>query len=355
VAERQARILAVDDRPEVLRLIDRSLSEHYECDFAGDVEDARAKLAGEPFELALCDIQMPQESGLVLVDEISRDHPKTAIVMVTGVDDPEVAEDAYRRGAHGYLVKPFWAGQLLITVANGLRQHQLELAERRRHRALLGSAEEKAEALRSELIEAQRQAIEDLRASRQETVERLARAIEMRDRETGRHVRRMADVASLLGFKLGLDPGRVILLRTAAPMHDVGKIATPDGVLRKQGALTPNERKLMQEHTRVGYEILAGSESELLKMAAEIALTHHEWFDGSGYPRGLGGEEIPIEGRIVAVADVFDALLSDRSYREAMSVEETTGLIASERGSHFDPAVVDALLDNLGEALSLRR
>jgi len=350
----RARILATDDRPEILRLIDRSLSERYECSFAESAAEARALLAGERFDLALCDIQMPGDSGLVLAEQIAREHPGTAVVMLTGVDDPEVAEQAFAAGAHGYLVKPFWAGQLLITVANALRQHALEQAERRRHEALLGSAEEKAVALRHELIGAQRQAIADLQASRQETVERLARAIESHDLETGRHVHRMAAVAALLGSRLGLDAQRTMLLRTAAPMHDVGKIATPDGVLRKQGALTAEERRLMQEHTTVGHEILAGSSSELLKMAAEIALTHHEWFDGSGYPRGLEGEQIPIEGRVVAVADVFDALLSDRPYRPAMGLDEATGTIAAERGAHFDPAVVDTLLDNLDEAVRLR-
>ena len=352
--ERRARILATDDRPEILRLIERSLSERYECAFAGSAAEAREKLAGEDFDLALCDIQMPGDSGLVLAGEIAKEHPETAVVMLTGVDDPEVAEHAFAAGAHGYLVKPFWSGQLLITVANALRQHALERAELRRHEALLGSAEEKTEALRHELIDAQRRAIVDLQASRQETVERLARAIESHDTETGRHVHRMASVAALLGSKLGLDRERVLLLRTAAPMHDVGKIATPDGVLRKQGKLTAEERRLMQEHTTVGHEILAGSDSELLKMAASIALTHHEWFDGSGYPQGLKGEQIPIEGRIVAVADVFDALLSDRPYRPAMSLDETTELIVAERGAHFDPAVVDALLDNLDEAVRLR-
>jgi putative two-component system response regulator len=352
--ERRTRILATDDRPEILRLIERSLSERYECAFAGSAAEAREKLAGEDFDLALCDIQMPGDSGLVLAGDIAKEHPETAVVMLTGVDDPEVAEHAFAVGAHGYLVKPFWSGQLLITLANALRQHALELAERRRHEALLGSAEEKTEGLRHELIDAQRRAIADLQASRQETVERLARAIESHDPETGRHVNRMASVAALLGSRLDLDAQRAMLLRTAAPMHDVGKIATPDEVLRKQGKLTAEERRLMQEHTTVGHEILAGSDSELLKMAADIALTHHEWFDGSGYPQGLKGEQIPVEGRIVAVADVFDALLSDRPYRPAMSLDETTKLIVAERGAHFDPAVVDALLDNLDEAVRLR-
>src|SRR5512146_356754 len=216
------------------------------------------------------------------------------------------------------------------------------------------TAKKQAEELRERLTATQLRAIKELRASRQETVERLIRAIEMHDPETGQHANRMPSIAALLATRLELDHDRVLLLRTAAPMHDVGKIATPDGVLRKRGPLTADERKRMQAHTTVGHEILSGSESELLKMAATIALTHHEWFDGSGYPQGLRGEEIPIEGRIVAVADVFDALLSDRPYREAMSLEQATGLITSERGTHFDPAVVDTLMASLDEAVGLR-
>jgi putative two-component system response regulator len=188
----------------------------------------------------------------------------------------------------------------------------------------------------------------------QETAERLAGAIEMHDPEAGSHLNRMALTAALLGSNLGLDANRTRLLRAAAPMHDVGKIATPDGVLHKRGELTPSERERMESHTTVGHSILAGSESDLLKMAATIALTHHEWFDGSGYPRGLSGEDIPFEGRIVAVADVFDALLCDRPHRPALTTEEATKLVAAKSGNHFDPDVVDALLDNLDEALALR-
>jgi PAS domain S-box-containing protein len=459
-----ARVLATDDRPEILRLVERTLSGAYECEFAGSVADARVKLAESRFDLALCDIQMPNESGLVLVEEIARDHPDTAIVLVTGVDDFEVAERAFELGAQGYLVKPFWPGQLLITAMNALRQRHLEIAQRAHSKALedrlqtlmdrapvpiyikdrdrrylianrvahevagLGSndlvglsdkdfmppqaeqhvaasdrrilddgatyeAEEtmvvggnertfltvkfpyvdetgqiagisgistditdkkKAEELREELAHAQERAIEELTASRQETVERLAKALEMHDGATGRHVNRMASIAAFLAGQVGLDRDRVLLLRTAAPMHDVGKVATPDGVLQKQGPLTPAERKEMERHTTVGYEILADSESELLQLAATIALTHHERWDGAGYPRGLAGEEIPLEGRLTAVADVFDALLSDRCYRAALSVDDAVEVMKEGRSTHFDPRIVDALLDHLEEALSLR-
>ncbi len=460
----KTRVLATDDRPEVLRLVERSLGERYECELATSVAAAREKLGGEPFQLALCDIQMPGESGLVLVEEIAGKHPETAIVLVTGVDDPDIADRAFELGAQGYLVKPFWPGQLLITAASALHQRKLELAQQAHSRTLedriqmlmdaapapvyikdrerryiiankvahevaglepgrligltdkdimspeteriaaesdrtvldeggtyeseetmvvggeertflaikfpylddMGqiagisgistdlTAKKQAEDLREKLTATQLRAIKELRASRQETVERLTRAIEMHDPETGEHVSRMASTAALLGERLGLDAEQVLLLRAAAPMHDVGKIATPDGVLRKRGSLTPSERKRMQAHTTVGYEILAESKSDLLSMAATIALTHHEWFDGSGYPQGLSGEEIPLEGRIVAVADVFDALLSDRPYRPAMTLEQAMELIEEESGSHFDPAVVHALTENLSEALALR-
>jgi PAS domain S-box-containing protein len=460
-----ARILATDDRPEILRLIDRTLGDRYDLRFADSVEAARARLVeGGEVDLALCDIQMPDESGLVLVEELAREHPETAIVLVTGVDDPEVAKQAFEFGAQGYLVKPFWPGQLLITTINALRQRGLETAQRAHSKALedrirmlmdrapvpvyvkdrarryvlanraahevagLGpneliglrdedimrpeserfvaesdhrilaeggtyqaeetidvggeertffsvkfpyvddtgeivgisgistdiTAKRQAERLREELAEAQEHAIAELRVSRRETVDRLAKALEMHDGETGKHINRMAMITAFLARKLGFDPDRVLLIRTAAPMHDVGKVATPDEVLHKPGPLNPEERAVMERHTTIGYEILADSESELLQLGATIALTHHERWDGGGYPRGLSGEEIPIEGRIAAVADVFDALLSDRHYRSALSLDDAVEVIREGRGTHFDPRVVDALLDNLDEALSLR-
>lgn len=458
------RILAVDDRPEILRLIERSLGSAYEVAPATDVPAARARLTECPFDLVLCDIEMPGESGLELAREMAAEHPHTAVVLVTGEDDPEVAEHAFELGVSGYLVKPFWPGQLKITVLNALRRRELELAEREHSRALeerlrvlmdrapipvymkdaerryvlanrlvheiwdiepygmighttaeIVSAEaersiaavddevlrcgvsfeqeetltvrgiehtfltarfpmldeagdvagiwgisrditdlRRAETLRDQLARSQERAIEELRASRQETVDRLTRAIELHDAGTGTHIQRMAKVATLLGEKYGLSEARTVLLRAAAPMHDIGKVATPDAILRKEGPLTPEERREMQRHAEVGHEILAGSSSDLLKMAAAIALTHHERWDGGGYPRGLRAEEIPIEGRIVTVADVFDALLSDRSYRPALSPADALTIIEEGRGSHFDPALVDLLMDNVDAALGMR-
>jgi PAS domain S-box-containing protein len=462
-----ARILVTDDQPEMLRLVDRALGEQYRCEFAGSVAQAHRKLASTHFHLALCDIQMLDGSGLALAEEITEEHPETAVVLVTDKDDPEVARKAFGfggHGVHGYLVKPFWPGQLLITAMNALRRreleafesaHRLNLEERRqtiidmapmpvyvkddayryvfantqaddlagqgrgqllgktdeaimtpealahtravdreilkegttyeaeetlgiggvertfqtvkfplldedgRATAVCGistdvTAQKEALRLRDSLVAEQEHSINELRLSRQETVERLTKAIELHDFSTGKHVDQMAKVASFLGTKLGLDAEWVHLLQLAAPMHDVGKIATPSEILRKPGPLTLEEREEMKRHTTVGHEILVDSESELLRVAATIALTHHERYDGGGYPQGLSGEEIPLEGRITSVADAFDALLSDRCYRPAFSVGETVAIIKEGRGSQFDPSIVDILLKYLAEALSVR-
>jgi PAS domain S-box-containing protein len=205
-----------------------------------------------------------------------------------------------------------------------------------------------------EAIRLRDRSIEELGRSRQETVERLARAIDRHDASTGQHVNRLSALTSFLATKLGLDPDRVELLGYAAPMHDVGKIGTPVEILCKPGPLTGEERSVMEGHTIDGYEILSDSSSELLRLAATIALTHHERYDGGGYPNHLAGEEIPLEGRITAVADVFDALLSDRAYRPALPVSEAVELLREGRGTQFDPGILDLLLDHLDEALVLR-
>jgi putative two-component system response regulator len=197
-----------------------------------------------------------------------------------------------------------------------------------------------------DLSEAKRAEVE-LRRSREETIHRLSRAVEMRDMDTGGHIVRIAEYAAEIARRLGLDDDRVELIRVASPMHDVGKLGISDGILRKRGALDPDERREMKRHTTIGYEILSGTGAGVLEMAATIALTHHEWCDGSGYPRELSGEQIPLEGRIVAVADVYDALTSDRVYRKAFSHEEAVEMMRAERGTHFDPKVLDTMLDLL--------
>ena len=193
-----------------------------------------------------------------------------------------------------------------------------------------------------------REATADLRATQLDVVVRLARAAELRDHETGEHIERMSVLCERVGLALGMSAADAELLRHATILHDVGKIGTPDSILLKPGRLDPDERALMEQHTLIGAQLLTGSDSPLLKLGELIALSHHERWDGGGYPNGLSGEEIPLEGRIAAVCDVYDALISERSYKPAWSHAEARQLIADERGRHFDPRVADALLEVLG-------
>ncbi|HEX3735789.1 MAG TPA: HD domain-containing phosphohydrolase [Solirubrobacterales bacterium] len=343
-----ARILIVDDEAQICRLMARILSQDdHLCTPAASAAEARELLAAESFELAICDISLGAESGLDLASEIRASSPGTAILMATAKNEPALAALATDIGVYGYMVKPFSADELRIDVANALYRRRLE-TENRRHR-------EQLSAIVSERTAELRSTVTELERSRRETIHRLSRAVETRDTETGSHIERIGELAGLIGERLGLDPLRVELLRIASPMHDVGKIGISDRILRKPGKLTAEEQAEMQRHTEIGYGILSGSEAEPLDLAAEIALTHHEKMDGSGYPRGLGSDEIPLEGRIAAVVDVFDALITNRVYRPAFGVDEATEIMREGRGSHFDPEPLDALLSDADTLLEVRR
>jgi PAS domain S-box-containing protein len=194
-----------------------------------------------------------------------------------------------------------------------------------------------------------------LRRAREETINRLARAVEIRSAETGGHIDRMGRFCELIAERMGMSDADIELIRMASPMHDVGKIAVPDSVLLKPGPLNPAERAVMETHAEIGRELLAGSGEELPELAATITWTHHERFDGSGYPRGLEGDKIPVEGRIAAVGDVFDALTHDRVYRPAMPLEEAVDLMRRASGAHFDPEVLDCFLDAMDDVLEIAR
>lgn len=352
----ESRILVVDDEEPIRRLIVRLLEQPgYACTMAADAPSARKRLhEGRPFDLMLCDVTMPGESGLELVQEALRAYPEMAAIMVTGHDDTELAETALAIGAYGYVTKPFHANELLISVANALRRRTLELESRAHRDSLERTVAARTTELRETVGDLERSQVE-LHRYQEETIRRLAAAAELRDPETGRHIDRMSRSCGLLAERLGLDPAHAELLRVAAPMHDVGKIAIPDSILLKQGPLTLAERTVMEQHTTIGHEILAGSDAELLQLAAQLALTHHERYDGDGYPRRLEGEEIPIEGRIAAVADVFDALTMNRVYRSAFPVGEAIALMRQGSGSQFDPAVLECFLRHVDDVLAIRR
>jgi putative two-component system response regulator len=336
------RVLVVDDEEPVRKMIARMVTSggEWECETAADAAEARMLLARRGFSLVICDVNMPGESGTDLTRWIREHHPDVAVLMATGIDDPQLAQSVLELGAYGYLVKPFKRHEVQINVANALGRRRLEL-ENRDHRALL-----------EQRVEARTQ---ELRRSREETIRRLSLAIEFRSRETGEHVERIGNGAALIARRLRLNPGRCELIRLAAPLHDVGKIGISDEILLKPEPLTAAERARMENHAEIGYRLLTGSGSDLLETAATIAWTHHERWDGIGYPRRLAGEAIPIEGRITAVMDVFDALTHDRVYRPAMTMDRALEIIRAGRESHFDPAIVDAFLASLDELLALDR
>jgi putative two-component system response regulator len=298
-------------------------------------------------------MNMPGDSGLDLITSLLADHPDLATIMVTGVDDTQMAKVALETGAYGYVIKPFENNEILINVTNALRRRALEI-ENRRHREKLESMVKERTADLWSAIQELEQAQKDLKSSQAETIERLSIAAEYRDDETARHIHRMSRYCELLLRKSGADEERSEFVRLASIMHDVGKIGIPDYILLKPGKLTPEEYEIMQNHSEFGYRILAGSSSDLLDLAAQIALTHHEKMDGSGYPKGLIGDAIPLEGRVAAIADVFDALTTDRVYRKAYQLGEAIGIMKEGRGSHFDADLLDLFLDSLDVVLKIK-
>ena len=348
------RLLVVDDEEPVRRAITRILERRgFDCTEAADVEMAREALRNGSFELVLSDMNMPGQSGLDLVKSVVVEYPDTATVMCTGLDDADLARTAIEIGAYGYIVKPFEPNEIVIAVMNALRRRELEL-ENRQHRENLESMVRARTAELWAAISELEQAQKEIRVSREETIERLSIAAEFRDSETAAHVRRMSLYCSMLAERLGEDGGRCEELRLASQMHDVGKIGIPDEILTKPGPLTSEEWAVMKTHATIGYRILSNSGSELLNQAAVIALTHHERMDGTGYPRGLVEDEIPFEGRIAAVADVFDAMTTNRIYRKAFPLNEALETMREKRGDHFDPRVLDVFFDSMDRVLGIR-
>jgi putative two-component system response regulator len=298
-------------------------------------------------------MNMPGDSGMELIQDVIANHPNTATVMVTGQDDTALANAALELGAYGYVVKPFQGNEILINVFNALRRRALEIESRRHHQRLEKMVQERTAEL-WKAVQDLEWARDELQASRTETIERLSIAAEFRDDETAHHIHRMSRYCALLARSAGADEERSELIRVASIMHDVGKIGIPDHILLKPGKLTPEEFDIMRTHAEIGHRILAGSDSELLKLAAEIALTHHEWFDGRGYPNALVGEDIPFEGRVGAIADVFDALTTNRIYRRAFNLGEALEIMKQGRGAQFDPHLLDLFFDGISEVLRIK-
>jgi cyclic di-GMP phosphodiesterase len=328
-------VLIVDDVPENIDVLNGVLHGDYKVKVALNGAKALAIAASETQpDLILLDIMMPEMDGYEVCQQLKADYTtrKIPVIFVTAKGEIEDETKGFELGAVDYITKP-----VSPPIVQARVRTQLALYDQNR---LL---EEKV-----------RQRTAELNETRLQIIQRLGRAAEYKDNETGMHVIRMSHYSKRLGLAAGMDEGGAELLLNASPMHDIGKIGIPDRILQKQVALDEDEWAIMRQHPQFGAEILGEHTSELLEMARVIALTHHEKWDGSGYPNGLQGEGIPFVGRVVAIADVFDALTTVRPYKKAWTVEETLEWLRQQRGSHFDPVLVDRFVSILAEILEIK-
>lgn len=350
------RILIVDDEVQIRRAIRKLLAaEGYDVLEANGGTEALDTLAHTDVDTVLLDLRMPGMTGLEVCKRIRATdrHAHTPVVFLSGAAERAERRQAREAGADDFLAKPFDEAELKARIRSSVMHNRHSHVMAQESARLRIEVDDQTRALHDARMALDR-ARGELEAAQFETIERLTKAAEFRDDETAAHLQRMSHYSRLLGRKYGLDDYTSELLRTASPMHDVGKIGIPDSILLKPGKLTREEYDVMKQHTEIGYRILSGSDSELLKLAATIARTHHEKFDGSGYPRGLSATDIPIEGRIVAVTDVFDALTSKRPYKPAWPLEDATALLLEGRGKHFDGDLVDLFLASMDEILEIK-
>jgi putative two-component system response regulator len=345
------RILIVDDVEQNRMLLGGMVqSLGYDVELARDGLEALAKILLD-VDLVLLDVMMPGIDGFEVVRGIrsmagSQDLP---VIMVTALDSREDRVRSVEAGASDFIAKPVDKTELRVRIDSQLRLKDAQDQIRRHSSELELTVAARTQALRGaldEMVSAQRRTYE----AHLDSIQRLVRAAGFRDENTAFHIGRMGAYAELLARSLHLPPKEVEILTHAAPLHDVGKIGIPDAILRKSGPLDADERRIMNTHTWIGAQILAGSPSEILQAGEVIALSHHEKWDGSGYPHGLAGDAIPVHGRICAIADVFDALTSDRPYRPAHSLDAALEMMRQGKGSHFDPElfrVFEALVDEI--------
>lgn len=327
-------ILVVDDVPENIAVLAGILRGLYRVIIATNGADALAVVRQNPVDLILLDVMMPGMNGYEVCQRLksdisTRDIP---VIFVTSLGEHSDEKRGLELGAVDYLQKPCHASIVRLRVKMHLEHHNLNLALERR------------------VVERTR----ELEDTRKEVVRRLCRAAEYRDNETGMHVIRMSKTSWLIALAAGASATQAELLLDAAPMHDIGKIGIPDRVLLKPGRLEGEEWELMKTHSKVGAEIIGNHQSELLQVARVVALTHHEKWDGSGYPQGLAGENIPLEGRIATIADVFDALTSERPYKLAWSTSKAVDYMRAQSGISFDPRLLGVFLSLVPEIEQIR-
>ena len=335
---KHARLLVVDDEPSnvlvMRRLLERAGFGQIETT-SDSREVVKIYIDTRP-DLILLDLHMPHVGGLEVLDRLNEiaENSFLPVLMMTGDLAPEARQQALSRGAKDFVTKPFHADEVLLRIRTLLETRFLYFQVQSQNQILEAKVRERTR---------------ELEAAQLEIIERLARAAEFRDDNTGQHTERVGQMAAVLARQLGLSDAEVSLIRRAAPLHDVGKIGIPDSILLKLGKLTLDEFQQVKTHTTIGARILSGSRFNVLRIAEEIAFSHHERWDGDGY-LGLTGEQIPLAGRIVAVADVFDALTQKRPYKDPWPVADAVEEITRQRGLQFDPEVVDAFLRVIEQA-----
>jgi response regulator RpfG family c-di-GMP phosphodiesterase len=329
------RVLAVDDERAACKLIAIMLrAPGFHCTTAASGAEALAALQLGRFDAVISDLQMPGIGGLELLAHVRRSHPNAAFLVTTGVDDVDVGVQAMRSGADDYLVKPVRESVLVASLERALHKRHLEQQlETYRHHL---------EEMVAERTGQLRDALKQLETSYEHTLQALGAAIDLRDNETAGHSHRVCRYSLEIARAMGWSESQMGSLARGAHLHDIGKLGIPDGILLKPGPLTTDERELMQRHVQIGFDLV--KDIAFLSDASEIVLTHHERYNGSGYPRGLKGDEILSSARIFAVADSFDAITSDRPYRCASSFESGRDTIRLRSGTLFDPVVVGVFL-----------
>jgi len=331
----QEKILVVDDEEAIREVVTTLLeAQGYRCAMVGNGRLAQEQLLRDSPDLVLSDMVMPEMDGMRLLEWLRGHEPDVPVIMVTAMHDLSTALEAMRRGAYDYILKPFEKDQLFLCVRRALEHRRLVLENRNYQRNLENLVEERTTQLR--------EAFSQLEQSYDHTLEALGGALDLKDAETEGHCQRVTAYTISIARQMNLDPGMLRQIARAAFLHDIGKMAIPDDILRKPGPLTEEERAVMRRHCEIGYEMLM--RIPFLRDAAEIVLTHQEFYDGTGYPRGLKGEEIPLGSRIFAVADALDAMISDRPYRRARSIEAAREEIERCAGTQFDPVVVSVFL-----------
>ena len=343
-------ILVVDDQPENIELLEAHLvPQGYEIVTAANGEEALGKLSSDQIDLILLDVMMPGMDGFEVTRRIRQDtiHRLLPIILVTALRDKEDRIKGIESGCDDFISKPFDKMELLARIRSMLKV--------KAYNDLLSNYRKELESEVARRTAELTQAVENIKAASLETIHRLSMAAEYKDMDTGEHIERMTRYSTVVARRMGLDESSIETIQYAAPMHDLGKIGIPDQILMKPGSLDPAEWEIMKQHSVIGAKILNGSNAEFIRLGETIALNHHEKWDGSGYPNNLKGLEIPIEARIVAIADVFDALTSKRPYKQAFSIEESLAIIKAGRGSQFDPEVVDAFFAVQDEILTIHK